>query len=253
MFEGAAGGARRSPRPPAGIWGVARWSGGKRGCRRAPRFSRLWGFCPAAGACHAGDPYTVRVAANLTLVPRDAVILPLPVRAPAGFVPERPETWPKLAGRYEFVEGRLEYMPPCGEIQQCVAADVVGELGTWRRANPGFNVGGNEAGMILGGDVRAADAAVWPAKTPGLGFARTPPILAVEVAGADDTLEYLEKKSEWYLSHGVECIWIVMPDTRSVRVVTKAGRVDVGVGGRIPEHASLPGLVPDVSAFFQQL
>jgi Uma2 family endonuclease len=191
---------------------------------------------------------------HLTLVPSNAVSLPLLVPEPPGFDPERQETWRPLSdGRYEYVGGRLEFMPPCGEIQQSVAMDVGTELNLWRRVTPGFTVGGNEAGMILGGDVRGADAAVWHAKKPEVGFARVPPVLAVEVAGRDDTLAYLETKSEWYLGHGVEVVWIVMPDTRSVRVVTKAGHVDVAAGGRIPEHPSLPGLAPDVSAFFQQL
>ena len=197
----------------------------------------------------AATPYP-----RLTLVPADAVRLPavLPV-LPPGFVAERPETWPAGPGRYELVAGRLEYMPPCGEVQQLVAVDVATELNLWRRTNTAYDVGGNEAGMMLGGEVRGADAAVWLARKPQPGFARVPPILAVEVGGQNDTLEYLEKKAEWYLSHDVECVWIVMPDTRSVRVVTKAGHVDVAGGARIPEHPSLPGLAPDVSAFFQQL
>ena len=207
----------------------------------------LWGAGEGEGA------YTGKVVARLTLVPRDAVILPLPVVAPKNFVPERAETWPDLPGRYEFVDGRLEYMPPCGEIQQLTAVDVSFELSVWRRKTPGFTVGANEAGMYLGGDVRAADAAVWPAKKPTHGFARTAPILAVEVAGEEDTAPYLEKKADWYLAHGVECVWLVFPETRSVTVVTKAGRVEVGVSGRIPEHPSLPGLTPAVEAFFQQL
>jgi Uma2 family endonuclease len=197
----------------------------------------------------AATPYP-----RLTLVPADAVRWPIVFPAlPQGFVPEDGTTWPAGPGRYEFVEGRLEYMPPCGEIQQFVAVDVIGELSAWRRANPGFSVGGNEAGMILGGDVRAADAAVWPAKKAGSGYARTAPILAVEVAGAEDTLDLLEKKAVWYFSHGVEVVWIVLPETRSVRVATKAGHVDIVGSGKIPEHPSLPGLTPDVSAFFQQL
>jgi Uma2 family endonuclease len=197
----------------------------------------------------AATPYP-----RLTLVPADAVRWPVFPSSPEGFVPERGATWPTGPGRYEYVAGRLEYMPPCGEIQQVVAADVVGTLLSWRATHNEFRVGGNEAGMLLEGDVRGADAAVWRVTTkPEPGFARVPPLLAVEVGGATDTLEYLENKAQWYLAHGVEVIWIVMADTRLIRVITSSGRVDVAPDGKLPEHPSLPGLAPDVRAFFQQL
>ncbi len=145
-------------------------------------------------------------------------------------------------------------MPPCGEIQAFVAVAIVAELAGWRSAHEGFLVGGNEAGMLLDDEVRGADAAVWVReKPPEAGFARVPPILAVEVAGELDTLAYLEKKAEWYLAHGVEVTWIVMPQTRSVRVVTKSGHSDVRGEERIPERPSLPGLSPAVATFFAQL
>lgn len=198
----------------------------------------------------AATPYP-----KLTLVPADAVRWPAVLPSvPEGFVPERAETWPQGPGRYEYVAGRLQYMPPCGEIQQFVSVAVVAELMAWRRTHTGFNVGGNEAGMLLDGDVRGADGAVWVrVKPPEAGFARVPPILAVEVAGQQDTLEYLEEKAEWYLAHGVLVVWIVLPDKRIVRVITRAERVTLDASSKIPEHRSLPGLTPPVSSFFQQL
>lgn len=198
----------------------------------------------------AATPYP-----QLTLVPVDAVRWPAVLPSvPAGFEARRVETWPKGPGRYEYVAGRLEYMPPCGEIQQFVVVAVVAELMAWRATHTEFRVGGNEAGMLLDDEVRAADAAVWiREKAPEAGFARVAPVLAIEVAGRLDTLEYLEKKAEWYLAHGVDVIWLVMPETRSVRVVTKGGHVDARDQERIPERPSLPGLSPSVAAFFQQL
>ncbi len=126
----------------------------------------------------ATNPY-----ADITVVPRIAIKLPLPLPIPDGFEPERPETWPVVEGRLEYVEGRLEYMPPCGEIPQRVVTDVVYQLRRWTETNAGYVVGTNEAGMILGGEVRGADAAIWRSAPPGPGYARTPPILAVEVSG----------------------------------------------------------------------
>ena len=96
-----------------------------------------------------------------------AVRFPVELLPPDGFDAERPETWPKLAGRLELFEGRLLYMPPCGGLQQETVADVVLALGAWiRSGHPEFVLGTNEAGMRLLGATRAADAAIWRRESP---------------------------------------------------------------------------------------
>jgi len=37
---------------------------------------------------------------------------------PLGFDPARLEAWPAVEGRLRWVEGRLLYMPPCGDRQR---------------------------------------------------------------------------------------------------------------------------------------
>jgi Uma2 family endonuclease len=199
----------------------------------------------------ASNAYT-----EVTVVPKIAVKLPLPLPAPDGFDAERLETWPRVTGRLEYVRGRIEYIPPCGELQQRTAADVVTELNLWARARGEFVVGGNEAGMLLGGEVRAADAAVWARATsgsPATGFARTPPVLAVEVAGTDESVDDLAPKVAWYIAHGVRVVWVVVPAERFVVVTTREGSLTLPAEGRIPPHPSLPGLEPPAAAFFRQL
>ena len=105
--------------------------------------------------------------------------------------------------------------------------------------------------MMLAGDVRGADAAVWRrADVLPLtgGFPRT-----VEVAGRDDTVEALEQKARWYLDHGVEMVWIAIPRTRTVRVLTRDGFREHGAGEQLPSHPSLPGLSLRVEDLFSQL
>jgi Uma2 family endonuclease len=189
----------------------------------------------------------------MTVVPRIAVQLPLALPVPDGFDLSRLETWPQVTGRLEFVAGRLEYTPPTGEIQQRVVVDVLTELNLWSRRRSGFVVGGNEAGMLLGGEVRAADAAVWPQAPAREGFARTPPWLAVEVCGADDTVDGLRQKARWYVAHGVPTVWIVDPSTRSVMIVAGDGARTVAVGQPMPAPSGLPDLSPSVASFFRQL
>jgi len=193
---------------------------------------------------------------DITFVPRVALTMPVVLPLPEGFDPVRLETWPKVEGRLEFVSGRLLYMPPCGDEQVKTVADVVTDLGHWRRLHPEFVLGTNEAGMLLGGELRAADAAVWRKSDLGKdtgGVPRVPPILAVEVAGRDETLESLTEKAYWYLAHGVEVVWILVPRNRSGRVVSVRGISDLEASSRLPEPASLPGLSPRLEDLFLQL
>ncbi len=187
-----------------------------------------------------------------------AVRFPVEMIPPARFDPGKLETWPSVVGRLEYVDGRLLYMPPCGDFQQDTATDVVITLGEWVRKHPEFVLGANEAGMRLGGATRAADAAVWRRTDLGPyqgGLRRVPPVLAVEIAGADegDSETELSAKTEWYLGVGVAVVWVVLPLSREVLVVTSEGMKRLGSGKKIPANRALPGLNPKVSDFFVQI
>lgn len=183
------------------------------------------------------------------------VRFPVELRA-EGFTPEEPSTWPSLEGRLEWVGGRLLYMPPCADYQQDVAMDVAFVLRSWSEAHPEFVVGGNEAGMKLGGDVRAADVAVWraDAAVPRSGRVRAvPPVLAVEVSGEDEAEQALRDKAGWYLRHGVSVVWLVFPDTREVLVLSASGEARLVMGQTFPPDERLPNLEPAVAQLFAQL
>lgn len=189
------------------------------------------------------------------VLPR-AIRFPIELIPPEGFDAERLETWPRVAGRLEYVEGRLLYMPPCGDEQQDVVADVVITVGAWVRAHREFVLGTNEAGMRLSGTTRAADAAVWRRADMGAhtgGLRRVPPVLAVEVAAQDEPEHVLDEKARWYLSVGVEVVWLVLPASREIVVHTASGAGRFESGAQLPEHPSLPGLTPRVEDFFVQL
>lgn len=127
--------------------------------------------------------------------------------------PDELSTWPAIEGRLEYVGGRLLYMPPCADFQQDAAVDMAFVLRSWSETRPEFIVGGNEARMKLGGDIRAADAAVWRASETGERSGRVrsvPPVLAVEVAGQDEEERVLREKAHWYVQNGVPIIWLVL-------------------------------------------
>lgn len=110
--------------------------------------------------------------------------------------------------------------------------------------------------MKLGDDRRGADAAVWRAADLGPyegRFRSAPPVLAVEVAGRDDSEESLREKAGWYLAHGVEVVWLLFPRERRVLWITGEAERALGLADRIPEHRALPGLAPRVDLLFEQV
>lgn len=185
-----------------------------------------------------------------------SVRFPVELIPPEGFDPERLEKWPRVEGRLEWVGGRLLYMPPCGASQQETVADVVITLGLWTRVRTEFVVGTNEAGMRLGSDTRAAEAAIWrlaERPTAPAGLRRAPPLLAVEVAGRDEREPELRDKARWYLEAGVASVWLVFPERRDVLVITSTGEWRYGTGERLAADDRLPGLAPMVDEFFVQV
>ena len=193
---------------------------------------------------------------ELVPVPRWAVRFPLELPRPDGFTADQPETWPAIDGQLEFVEGKLLYMPPSADRQQDTAADVVTALGKWRAEHRDYVVAGNEAGMVLDGETRAADAAVWRKSAVGRHegkYRRVPPVLAVEVQGELEDEEMLRAKARWYISHGVEVVWLVLTGDARVVVMTAAGERSVAGEGRLPAHPSLPDLEPAANELLAQL
>jgi Uma2 family endonuclease len=187
-------------------------------------------------------------AVPLELVPGLPVRYPVTLRTPRRFRAERPETWPR-------VEGRL-----CADTQSDVVFSINVLLGQWLEKHRDFVGATNEAGLFLQGSVRAADAAVWrKSDKSDLGahvrgtLRRVPPVLAVEVAGQDEDEAVLTEKAAWYLGCGVNVVWLVFPESRSV-VVVDAWRSERYTGKeRLRKRPSLPGLAPRVSDFFAQL
>lgn len=192
---------------------------------------------------------------DVIVLRRTGVRFPVELR-PAGFNADDLTSWPDADGRLEWVAGKLLYMPPCADVQQYVAADVIHVLRSWSDTRAGMIVGGNEAGMKLGGDIRAADAAVWREQDVGRAMGKlqsVPPVLAAEIAGEDEDEEVLREKADWYLRHGVAIVWVILPETREVLVLRNDGDTRRSRGQRLPEVPQLPGLAPEVERFFVQI
>lgn len=192
----------------------------------------------------------------LIRLPWKQLLFPLTLKTPKGFRVEEPQSWPRVEGRLEFIDGELLWMPPCADYQQDVASEVVRLLGNWSVKHPDFIVAGNEAGMVLGGEARGADAALWRKTDAGAHrgtFRRVPPVLAVEVAGEDETESTLREKAGWYLAHGVRYVWLVFPKARLVLAISAEEVRRVKGASRIPAGPELPGLKVAARSLFRQL
>ncbi len=185
-----------------------------------------------------------------------SVRLPIELAPPENFDPTRPETWPRVEGRLEWVAGRLLWMPPCGVRQSRRVWDVVAAVDPWLRSHPEFVGGTNEAGLLLDGDVRAPDLAVFCTRDideSSPGYARVAPVLAVEVSGEREDETALREKARWYLAKGSEVVWLVLAESTEVLVLTSAGEHRCGLDDVLPERLSLPGLAPRVRDFFHRV
>ena len=197
------------------------------------------------------------MAPEMDVVVPASTKFPIELELPPGFVVDDPGTWPRLDGRLEYVSGRLLWMPPCGALQQRVSLSVAGVLWEWLRTHPDFVGGSNEAGMLLDGDVRGAEGAVWrradlPAPTER--YVAVAPILAAEVAGREEREPQLRDKARWYMARGVIVVWIVLPREREVVVLERDGSDSRHrPGEHLPPRAELPDLAPAVADFFAQL
>ena len=121
---------------------------------------------------------------------------------------------------------------------------------------------GNEAGVVTEpvlGTVRGADALyisykrLPKGKTFGSkGFLRAVPELVVEVMGRDDSWKDMETKVAEYHKLGVDLVWVLVPNTFSVRVHPRGGepyvlsKKDTITGGKV-----LPKFKCKVERFFE--
>jgi len=89
-------------------------------------------------------------------------------------------------------------------------------------------------------------------RTPD-GYIKVPPDLAVEVLSPRDLVYDVEKKVMQYLSAGVLEVWVVNPETRTVRVHRSDGRIEgLGEGDVISGGQLLPGFSCAIKEFFNQ-
>ena len=166
---------------------------------------------------------------------------------------------PENRGRwFELQRGEVIEMPPPPKIHGRVCANIAFELESYvRRRRKGY-VTTNDTGVILERDpdtVRGPDVAVYEdtARFADLHpkYGESPPRLAVEVLSPNDRARQVNRKITDYLRSGVDLVWLIDPEDRSVTVYRRdRGPVRVDSGGELTGDELLPGLICRVADLF---
>jgi len=130
-------------------------------------------------------------------------------------------------GPCELVDGRIVRMTPTGAKHGTIESRLTVDLGIFVRHQSVLWVLGGEVGVYTKRNpdrVRAADIAV-ASRTrlpggPGKGFLEVAPELVVEILSPEDRWQDLRQKIAEYFAIGVDRVWIVEPENRSVLVFT---------------------------------
>ena len=179
------------------------------------------------------------------------------------FTPEELDRLPDGVN-YELVDGNLveRHM---GSESSSVAAAIVYLLLTFVRprrlghvftTDCGYQCFPDDPDKLRRPDVSFVASGRLPGDRPPPGYIRIAADLAVEVLSPGDLATEIEEKVGEYLAAGVKLIWIVSPNTRTVRIHRPAGS-KLGSAGQLSEADTitgedvLPGFECKVEELFQ--
>ena len=138
-------------------------------------------------------------------------------------------------GPAELIDGRIIPMSPTQNLHAYIVFEIGRRLGNFNAARRLGWVIGAESGVYTSRQpdtVRAMDVAfVSRRRLPMLerGFLRVPPELVVEVVSPTDRWSELEAKPAEYFAIGVDVVWVVEPERRSV-LVHRSGLEPIALG-----------------------
>ncbi len=128
--------------------------------------------------------------------------------------------------RGELIRGRLCEMPPPGNEHGVICLRLGAKILLHVEEHQLGIATSNDAGVVLerGPDtVRGPDLAYFSKErfSPSgrtTGYPEVPPNLVVEVKSPSVSLSEVHDKAMMWISYGVETVWLVLPDSRSVDV-----------------------------------
>ncbi len=157
---------------------------------------------------------------------------------------------PSNGGHFELVEGSLHSEPPPGVEHGRVEARIVTLVSSFVRSNGLGTVYSGDPGFLL---ARAPDTVRGPdlafvvsdrkeARDRIPGYMPGAPDLAVEIRSPNDRVADVRAKVADYLAAGTRLVWLVDPDTRTVRTYRTLLEPRVlGVADELDGEDVLPG------------
>lgn len=166
--------------------------------------------------------------------------------------PENANRW------FELVRGEVIELPPPTKPHCRACVNIVFQLETYVRQRGNGYVLSNDAGVILAREpdtVRGPDVAVYEDAEsyeelhPKYG--EIPPRLAVEVLSPNDKVGKVFSKIADYLHGGVDLVWVVDPDARTVMVYrSEKNPYELKADAELTGDDVLPGFRCHVADFF---
>jgi Uma2 family endonuclease len=156
---------------------------------------------------------------------------PLPVTR---FTPEDLLRLPD-AVNYELVDGKLVERS-MGYESSAIAAQILVLLGLFLRGKGLGHLAGSDASYqcfprepskVRKPDVSFVRTGRFPGETRPKGHSPIPPDLAIEVVSPNDLYHEVEEKVNDYLAVNVPLVWVVDPESRTVRIHRSADRTKV--------------------------
>jgi Uma2 family endonuclease len=162
--------------------------------------------------------------------------------------------------RYEVINGELKERTMSYRSSE-IASIFVELLRAWARAHQPGRVTGSDGGFTIfpwtAGDVRMPDAAYISKerlpRSPARGWVSVAPELTVEVISPNDLFSDAEDKAKDYIRAGVDLVWVVVPNSRSVHIWRRDGSRSIVQAGEVLSGENvLPGFEMPVAELFEE-
>ena len=167
----------------------------------------------------------------------------------------------QVMGPCELVKGEIVPMSPGGIRHSLVTQNAARLLDSHVRPLKIGRVLTGEAGVIVArrpDTVRGADVAFisyqrLPRGLSEHGFLKQPPELVIEVLSKDTSWTKMEEKVADYHAMGVDLVWVLDPQTVTLRAYPRGGApLVLRDTDQATADPQVPGFVVAVSAFFEE-
>lgn len=106
---------------------------------------------------------------------------------------------------------------------------------------PGFRCYPHDANQVRKPDIAFVSFARLPAGKPPAGYCVVVPNLVVEVVSPNDVATEVDDKVSEYLAAGVECVWVVHPNSRRVHIYYADRGVILNENDELSGEPVIPG------------